>query len=339
MRYLDPKNDLTFKKIFAEHPHLLKSFLNAVLPLKEGQLIESLEYLSPELVPQVPLFKYTIVDVRCTDNQGRQFIVEMQMLWTDSFKSRVLFNASKAYVKQLEKGEKYYSLQPVYALSLINENFELNTSEHYHHYQIVNIENPKQKLEGLEFVFIELQKIKAKNLKEKKLSVLWLRLLAEIENGTENVSEDFFTDPNLKETLEILQESAFSKEELEIYDKYWDTIITEQTFREETARKAEELGIAKGIAKGMAKGMAKGEEIGIAKGIAKGIAQGEEIGIAKGIAQGEEIGIAKGITKGIAQGEHTKAISTAKNLKQLGVLSYQQIAQVTGLSESEIENL
>ena len=31
----------------------------------------------------------------------RIFIVEMQMLWTESFKQRVLFNASKAYVSQL----------------------------------------------------------------------------------------------------------------------------------------------------------------------------------------------------------------------------------------------
>lgn len=35
MRYLDPKNDLTFKKIFGEHPHLLKSFLNAESHLDE----------------------------------------------------------------------------------------------------------------------------------------------------------------------------------------------------------------------------------------------------------------------------------------------------------------
>ena len=32
MRYLDPKNDLAFKKVFGQHPHLLKSFLNALLP-------------------------------------------------------------------------------------------------------------------------------------------------------------------------------------------------------------------------------------------------------------------------------------------------------------------
>ncbi|MDR1343384.1 MAG: Rpn family recombination-promoting nuclease/putative transposase, partial [Prevotellaceae bacterium] len=35
-RYLDPKNDLPFKKIFGEHKHLLISFLNALLPLQKG---------------------------------------------------------------------------------------------------------------------------------------------------------------------------------------------------------------------------------------------------------------------------------------------------------------
>jgi len=53
MKYLDPKNDLTFKRIFADHPHLLISFLNAVLPL-EGREIESIEYLSPEIIPELP---------------------------------------------------------------------------------------------------------------------------------------------------------------------------------------------------------------------------------------------------------------------------------------------
>jgi len=46
MRYLDPKNDLTFKRVFGDHPHLLKSFLNAVMPLAEGKKIVSLEYLT-----------------------------------------------------------------------------------------------------------------------------------------------------------------------------------------------------------------------------------------------------------------------------------------------------
>jgi hypothetical protein len=54
MRYLDPKNDLTFKKVFGEHPHLLKSLLNALLPLADDAQIVDLEYLPTELVPLIP---------------------------------------------------------------------------------------------------------------------------------------------------------------------------------------------------------------------------------------------------------------------------------------------
>ncbi len=52
--YLDPKADVVFKKIFGQHPLLLKSFLNAVLPLPEDGQIESLTYLPSEQVPTTP---------------------------------------------------------------------------------------------------------------------------------------------------------------------------------------------------------------------------------------------------------------------------------------------
>jgi len=64
MRYLDPKSDLVFKRVFGEHPNILMSFLNAMLPLKKGQFIQELNYLPTELLPDLPIFKNTIVDVR-----------------------------------------------------------------------------------------------------------------------------------------------------------------------------------------------------------------------------------------------------------------------------------
>ena len=39
-RYLDPMADLTFKKIFGEHPDLVISLLNALLPLPKGKEID-----------------------------------------------------------------------------------------------------------------------------------------------------------------------------------------------------------------------------------------------------------------------------------------------------------
>ena len=32
--YLDPKNDLTFKRVFGEHKHLCMSLINSMLPLE-----------------------------------------------------------------------------------------------------------------------------------------------------------------------------------------------------------------------------------------------------------------------------------------------------------------
>jgi hypothetical protein len=41
-RYLDPKNDLTFKRIFGGHKHLCMSLINNMLPLDSP--IVSIEY-------------------------------------------------------------------------------------------------------------------------------------------------------------------------------------------------------------------------------------------------------------------------------------------------------
>ena len=69
MRYLDPKADLTFKHVFGEHPDLVISLLNALLPLNPRHEIREIEYLPAELVPENPLRKNSIVDVRCLQSR------------------------------------------------------------------------------------------------------------------------------------------------------------------------------------------------------------------------------------------------------------------------------
>ncbi|HPN72187.1 MAG TPA: Rpn family recombination-promoting nuclease/putative transposase, partial [Saprospiraceae bacterium] len=175
MRYLDPKNDLIFKRVFGEHPNITMSFLNALLPLEDGNKIISIEYMQTELVPEKPqLIKNSIVDVRCKDSFDRQFIVEMQMIWVETFKYRVLFNASKTFVRQLQKTEDYIKLKTVFALSLIDDIFEKDNEDYYHHYKLTNQNDLKKTIDGLELIFVELPKYKLKNLNDKKLNILWL---------------------------------------------------------------------------------------------------------------------------------------------------------------------
>jgi predicted transposase/invertase (TIGR01784 family) len=230
-RYLDPKNDLTFKCVFGQHAHLCKSLLNSMLPLEEDRQIVSLRYAPPEPVPEIPALKDSIVDVSCTDNQGRRFIVEMQMHWTESFKSRVLLNASKAYVKQLDSGEDYRLLQPVYALNFVNEIFEPETAEHYHDYKIVNINDSSRQIEGLELIFIELPKYRPTGRAEKRLYDLWLKFLTAIKNDTEEVPAELYEEALTSEALQYLERNAYSKGQLETYDRYWDIIRTARTLQ------------------------------------------------------------------------------------------------------------
>ena len=78
-KYLSPKADLTFKLVFAEHKDLMMSLLNALLPLAEDAPIVSIEYETPEMVPEHDGGKNSVVDVRCRDARNRRFLVEMQM--------------------------------------------------------------------------------------------------------------------------------------------------------------------------------------------------------------------------------------------------------------------
>ena len=228
-KYLDPKADVTFKKVFGEHKNLVISLLNALLPLDEGKQVESIEYLPPELVPETPLGKNTIVDVRCEETGGRKFIVEMQMEWRANFKQRVLLNASKAYVKQLPRGNDYNLLQPVYSLNLVNETFEPDMEEYYHYYRLVHYLHSDKVLEGLHLVLVELPKFKAKNLTEKKMQVLWLRFLTEIGETTKKAPQDLVDNPHVNEALEIVEESALNDAERARYDGFWDYVSREAT--------------------------------------------------------------------------------------------------------------
>lgn len=259
MRYLDPKADLTFKKIFGEHKDLLISLLNALLPLADNEQIESVEYLSPELVPETYVGKNSIVDVRCRDVKGRQFIVEMQMLWTEAFKQRVLFNASKAFVRQLDKKRKYELLQPVYSLNLVNETFMKDYPDEFiHNYSVVHEFHSDEIIEGLHFTFVELPKFQAHSLKEKKMAVLWLRFLTEIDEQTKQAPQELLDNPETRKALKAVEESAMTQNELLAYEDFWDKLGAERLLFVDSNRINREEGRTEGRAEGRAEGIIEG---------------------------------------------------------------------------------
>ena len=248
------KADLTFKKVFSEHPDLVISLLNALLPLEPEEEVMEIEYLPAELVPENPLRKNGIVDVRCKDKRGRQYLVEMQMVWSPEFQQRVLFNASKAYVRQVKTGEEYELLQLVYSLNLVNEVFEPELEGFYHYYKMVHVEHSEKVIDGLHLIFVELPKFNPCNYSEKKMQVLWLRYLTEINEQTREIPAELMENPEIKKAVSVLEESAFTDAQLLGYEKFWDIISVEKTLYGSGWRRGVKAGREKGIEEGRKEG-------------------------------------------------------------------------------------
>jgi predicted transposase/invertase (TIGR01784 family) len=244
-KYLDPKADLTFKKIFGEHPDLVMSLLNALLPLEKGKEICDIHYLSPERVPRTEEGKDSIVDVYCETNDKRQFIVEMQMYWSTNFMQRVLFNSSKVYVSQLDEGESFSKLQPVYSLNLIDDIFEPKMEDYYHYYHLVHNKYTNKVIDGFHLVFVELKKFKPKTMAEKKMQVLWLRFLTEINKKTEEVPQELLDNPEISKAIRLVEESAYTREQLLGYDMFWDRVRRDKDMANEMRETKEQLAQAK----------------------------------------------------------------------------------------------
>ncbi len=117
----------------------------------------------------------------------------------------------------------------MYGLGLIASEFDPDPDHWYHHYKIVNVQKPAIEIKDLQLVFIELPKFKSKTYREKKLKVLWLRFMSEINEKTQTVSEEWLEAPEIKEALSLAEEAGYTPEQLETYDRYWDAVSTERT--------------------------------------------------------------------------------------------------------------
>lgn len=278
-KYLDPKADLTFKRIFGEHKDLVISLINALVPLPAGCEVASVEYLTPELVPDIPLARNSIVDVRCADKSGRQFLVEMQTVWTPAFMKRVLFNTSKAFVRQLDRSYEYNVLQPVYALCLVDGVFLPDLpDECIHNYSVSHERHADRRLDGIHMTFVELPKFHPSNSTEKRMAVLWLRFLTEINEDTSEAPVELEGDPLINKALGVVRMASFSKGELLAYDDFWDAVRSERTLISE----ATQIGSRRGYDEGVEKGMREGVEKGIREGVEKGMREGMEKGMERG---------------------------------------------------------
>ena len=218
-RYLDPTNDVSFRKLFGveEHKSLLISFLNSILNLKGDRKIKEVALLPKDQAPLIKETKSSILDVKCTDERNIQYIVEMQNKKVPGFVKRTQFYVAHSYVTQLPSGSEYFSLKPVVFLVLANHKLFPSKEKVISYHKTLDVETLEHDLEDLSYVFIELPKFKKKEEELETLQDKWLYFFKNWSDTKEVPSK--VEEKELIEAYRSMEEYNWTPEERDAYIK------------------------------------------------------------------------------------------------------------------------
>jgi predicted transposase/invertase (TIGR01784 family) len=107
-KFLDPKNDIAFRRIFGskKNKDILIHFINDVLGFQGKEKILEVAFQPTIQDPDIASKKQSMVDVLYKAANGTQIIVEMQVSPQEGFEKRARYYTSKGYSRQLNKGKK-----------------------------------------------------------------------------------------------------------------------------------------------------------------------------------------------------------------------------------------
>ncbi len=260
MQFLDPKVDFVFKKVFGNQakPQITIDFLNTMLDLSEGKKIVELVFIDPYNNPESIIDKKSVVDVKCVDQQGRRFIIEMQVVQQKYYPQRSQYYAAHVIARQMELTRAYASLMPVIFVGVLNFNMVYLNANPINRYCIANktIEPDGAVtlvddgvLNLFNWTFIELKKFDKPLEACITLTDKWLYLLQNA-NQLQQIPDSLGDNNSMYEALDLLSHAALTSEEREAYFHERDRMM-QQYDQIETAK---EIALAEGMEKGMEKG-------------------------------------------------------------------------------------
>jgi predicted transposase/invertase (TIGR01784 family) len=219
-KYLDPKNDLAFKKIFGQEKHkrIPIAFLNAVFNLTDADEIVDLEFLTTVQPPEIEARKESVVDVLVRDQKGATYIVEMQVAKIEGFEKRAQYYAAKTYCAHFNKGHKYADLKKVIFLAITSYVVFPEKRSYKSDHRLLDSETYEHDLKDFSFTFVELPKFKKSPSELETVEDKWYYFLKHAEESN-SIEAALATDPEIKEAYEVLERFSWTEQELEAYDR------------------------------------------------------------------------------------------------------------------------
>ncbi|WP_250295919.1 Rpn family recombination-promoting nuclease/putative transposase [Wolbachia endosymbiont of Oedothorax gibbosus] len=260
-KFLDPKLDLTFKKIFGteKNKNILIHFLNDILGFAGANAIQEVEFLSTIMNPEIASDKQSIVDVLCKDSHGNRYIAEMQLAKDKSFEKRAQLYAAKAYSRQ---SGNYVDFKKVFFIAISNSTLFPTEVEYISTHNIREIKTNGHYLKDFQFVFIELPKFTKNRVEQLESTVeRWCFFFRYAEDTTdEDLRKIAEKSPIIKLAYDELDKFHWNEKDLVAYEERVMDLQKEAAIWEQRLDDARDEGKQEGILIGHEKGREEGEK-------------------------------------------------------------------------------
>ena len=246
--YIDLLCDWAFKHVFGHNKENLMLLLNDFLP----EEIIDIEYDPNERDMLRGDDKQVIMDVIC-HTKDRKFIVEMQKCGSNEFRNRMLYYGATSLARQLNPGDSYDKLVPVYVICFMNFRLLHDTDQLVYRFQVREQESGELYGQQLSIYLCELPRW-VKPLEEAKTPIEeWFDILQNMSNFAEKPAT---ISKRYDSIFAACQRGRLQVKELE---QYFRAMITEREekgiaafYKEEGLREGFDLGKADGLAEGKA---------------------------------------------------------------------------------------
>jgi predicted transposase/invertase (TIGR01784 family) len=270
-KFLDPKNDVAFKKIFGSEKNkgILIHFINDIMGFSGGDQIQNVTFLSPVQDPEIAYKKQSIVNVLCSAENGTKIIVEMQVSPSKGFEKRAQYYAAKAYSRQLAQGQDengvYANLKEVIFIAISDYNIFPQKSEYLSHHVILDKITYEHDLKDFSFSFIELPKFQIDKIENLKTIIeKWCYFFKYAAKTSEaDLKLIIGSDLVIEHAYEALNQFNWNETELIAYEQEIKRIMDNRAADDYIRDKRQEIE-ARGKAEGKAEGETK-KAIEIAK--------------------------------------------------------------------------
>lgn len=242
-RYLDPTNDVGFKKVFS-NAERLTDFLNNILRLPVGKKIKKLDFVPTEEIPDLGQGKRSLFDLKCQDESGTYFLIEMQCRRSPLFLKRMQYYGAHAYTSQIGRGTKHAGLLPVVVVAILKEAVFPAEVEVISYHRTLEEKTGQHHLRELSYVIVELEKFHKKVDQLQNFEDEWLFFLKDAHSSS---SLPVLKDRLVTQAFETMEKANWKPEE---YDAYIRALLLLET---------EELKAESDRAEGKAEGKAESQ--------------------------------------------------------------------------------